>query len=150
MVVFPSVAAALGTVDGIVLNGMNGAPIPGATLQVEGSETTFASDVDGLFRSEVAPGTYTVVVTKENYQSERIGDVQVTDGEVTQFSVILLPAGSADGEAVGGDTTFAEAITVTTEAHYLPVRDQLAETDAALTENILLEPEGRNTTAASR
>lgn len=41
-----------------------------------------------------------------------------------------------------------DVITVTTEAHYLPVRDQLAETDAALTENILLEPEGRNTAAA--
>lgn len=39
-------------------------------------------------------------------------------------------------------------ITVTTEAHYLPVRDQLSETDAALADNILLEPEGRNTAAA--
>lgn len=39
-------------------------------------------------------------------------------------------------------------ITVTTEAHYLPVRDQLSEVDTALTDNILLEPEGRNTAAA--
>ncbi len=47
---------------------------------------------------------------------------------------------------VCGDAS--RVITVTTEAHYLPVRDQLAETDGALTENILLEPEGRNTAAA--
>ena len=39
-------------------------------------------------------------------------------------------------------------ITVTTEAHYLSVRDQLHEIDAGLTGNILLEPEGRNTAAA--
>ena len=42
----------------------------------------------------------------------------------------------------------ANVITVTTEAHYLPVRDQLSEVDAALADNILLEPEGRNTAAA--
>jgi len=44
--------------------------------------------------------------------------------------------------------TAGDVITVTTEAHYLPVRDQLAEVDAALADNILLEPEGRNTAAA--
>ncbi len=41
-----------------------------------------------------------------------------------------------------------DVITVTTEAHYLPVRDQLSEVDAAFADNILLEPEGRNTAAA--
>ncbi len=39
-------------------------------------------------------------------------------------------------------------ITVTTETHYLPVRDQLAELDEGLCDNILLEPMGRNTAAA--
>jgi len=39
-------------------------------------------------------------------------------------------------------------ITVTTEAHFFPVRDQLGAVDPALTEHILLEPMGRNTAAA--
>jgi mannose-1-phosphate guanylyltransferase/mannose-6-phosphate isomerase len=42
----------------------------------------------------------------------------------------------------------SKIITITTETHYLPVRDQLAELDEGLTENILLEPMGRNTAAA--
>lgn len=39
-------------------------------------------------------------------------------------------------------------ITVTTEALFLPVRDQLGEVDARLAGNVLLEPVGRNTAAA--
>ncbi len=39
-------------------------------------------------------------------------------------------------------------LTVTTEAHFLPVRDQLRELDTALAKNLLLEPAGRNTAAA--
>ena len=39
-------------------------------------------------------------------------------------------------------------ITVTTEAHFFPVRDQLGAVDPALTKHILLEPMGRNTAAA--
>ncbi len=42
----------------------------------------------------------------------------------------------------------SNVITVTTEVHYFPVRDQLAEIDGSLTHHILLEPEGRNTAAA--
>jgi mannose-1-phosphate guanylyltransferase/mannose-6-phosphate isomerase len=40
-------------------------------------------------------------------------------------------------------------VTVTAEAHYLPVRDQLGDVAEALTDNIVLEPAGRNTAAAT-
>ena len=39
-------------------------------------------------------------------------------------------------------------ITVTTEAQYLPIKDQLSEINLALCKNILIEPSGRNTAAA--
>ena len=41
-----------------------------------------------------------------------------------------------------------QIITVTTEALYRPIRDQLTEIDPVIADNILVEPEGRNTTAA--
>ena len=41
-----------------------------------------------------------------------------------------------------------QIITVTTLAHYQPIQDQLCEVDPALSRHILVEPEGRNTTAA--
>ena len=39
-------------------------------------------------------------------------------------------------------------ITVTTDAQYLPIKDQLSEINLALCKNILIEPSGRNTAAA--
>ncbi|HEX9645988.1 MAG TPA: mannose-1-phosphate guanylyltransferase/mannose-6-phosphate isomerase [Alphaproteobacteria bacterium] len=39
-------------------------------------------------------------------------------------------------------------VTVTTESHYFPVRDQLDAVDPRLTGHLLLEPAGRNTAAA--
>ena len=39
-------------------------------------------------------------------------------------------------------------LTVTTEAHFLPVRDQLVDVDGDLAAGIVLEPSGRNTAAA--
>ena len=41
-----------------------------------------------------------------------------------------------------------QVVTVTTEALFLPVRDQLGAVDARLAGNVLLEPAGRNTAAA--
>lgn len=42
----------------------------------------------------------------------------------------------------------ANVITVTTEAHFFPVSDQLSEIEPDLASRILLEPSGRNTAAA--
>jgi hypothetical protein len=115
----PTAASALGSIHGIVLNGMNGAPVQGALLEVEGIASRGTSDLDGIFQFDAAAGTHVVKISKENYATQRVAEVVVADGEVTQFSVVLMPSGEvpiAEGAGGGESTRFAEAITVTTDA----------------------------------
>ncbi len=136
----PVAASASGTIDGVVLNGVNGTPIPGVELRIDGTDFRTTTDVDGIFRAPAPTGTHVVEVTKENFESQRVGDVKVAEGDVTQFSVVLMPAdpAAAVAEAVSGDgeagsTSFAETITVitdaaaTTESAVLLERKQAAE-----------------------
>ena len=54
------------------------------------------SDLDGIFRAELAPGTYDGRVTKDGFETQRVTGVVVTAGETTNFSLALLPtAGTA-------------------------------------------------------
>jgi len=94
---------------------MNGAPVPGALLQVESSEAQGTTDLDGLFRIPTEPGTHVVKISKDSYSPQRVAEVVVNEGDVTEFSVVLMPA--ADAVQDGDDSTrFAESITVTTDA----------------------------------
>ena len=62
-------AAGNGGATGAVIDGMTGEPLRGARLLFEGAaegiDLTFESDLDGIFRAEVPPGTYDVAVTKD-------------------------------------------------------------------------------------
>lgn len=125
-------ARAEGTATGALLNGVTGQPVRGATLEVEGTEASTTSDVDGLFRLTLEPGTYTLKVTKDGFEPQKVTGVTVTRGSVENVSLVLMPerrAGAApegthgragNGSATGdaGDTrgTFAEAITVSEDA----------------------------------
>lgn len=115
----PAVATAAGTIDGVVLNGLNGMPVQGVSLAIEGTDLAFTTDLDGLFRGEVPAGTHVVTVSKESYETQQVTDVVVADGDVASFSVVLMPG--AEAAAAAGEvgevegTTFAETITVTTE-----------------------------------
>ena len=110
--VVPSAVLATGTIDGVVLNGVNGMPVPGAVLTIEGTDFTTTTNLDGLFRAEAPPGTHVITVTKDSFAAQQIADVAVADGEVAPFSVVLMPA----TESGTTDATFAETITVITEA----------------------------------
>jgi outer membrane receptor protein involved in Fe transport len=87
-----SVAHADGTISGVIINGFTGDPVRGATLMVEGTDITFGSGVGGDFRSSVPAGTYSVVVTKEGFEAQRVTGLVVNDGGVADFAVVMLPA----------------------------------------------------------
>jgi TonB-dependent receptor len=109
-------AWATGSVAGIVLNGVNGAPVPGALLEIEAAESRGNTDLDGLFRISAEPGTHVVRISKAGFAAQRVAEIAVTDGQVTEFSVVLMP--SEEGAAAEGEdnSRFAEAITVTADA----------------------------------
>jgi len=120
----PTAAEADGTVTGAVLNGLTGQPVRGAALEVEGTDVSTTSDVDGLFRARLPAGTYTLVVKKEGFAQHRITEIRLADGAVANVSAVLMPAeelGSQNGAgsppADGSPSeSFSEAITVSEDA----------------------------------
>ena len=128
LIALPLTASAAGTVSGVVIDGLTGQPVRGATLAVEGTDLRMQSDIGGAFQATAEAGTYSVVVTKDGFEPQRITDLTVVDGEVADFAVVLLPS-RLDAEGAGesevpGDAAFAGEITVTAEAE--------ASTEAAL------------------
>ncbi|MFN3597053.1 MAG: SusC/RagA family TonB-linked outer membrane protein [Rubricoccaceae bacterium] len=61
------------TLSGRVLDARQGAPLPGATVLVEGTGAGAAADLDGQvrFSATLAPGTYTLRVSFTGYRTER-------------------------------------------------------------------------------
>ncbi|UUZ86663.1 carboxypeptidase-like regulatory domain-containing protein [Paenibacillus sp. P26] len=113
-----------GAVSGTVKDA-NGNPVPGATVlayNVSGSTTT---DANGKYRLNMAPGTYTLTVSKPGYPTESKTNIQVTAGQTTTVNFGEFSSGTisgtvtnASGHPVSGVTIFAANVpgTVTTDA----------------------------------
>ncbi len=124
----PSPAWADGVVSGVVIDGFTGQPIRGASITLEGTNISLATDLAGAFRAETPAGTFIAVISHDGYESQKVLEVAVLDGEVTDFAIVLLPAAGAtdmptDGDA-GGDAAFSGEITI--------VADVATSTEAAL------------------
>jgi TonB-dependent receptor len=79
-----------GNIRGGVLDANTGEFIPGVKVKVENEKKGAYSDIDGRFDIEIAPGTYTLVVTYISYDTIRLTDVSVKAGEVNVLDDILL------------------------------------------------------------
>jgi outer membrane receptor protein involved in Fe transport len=91
----PTVALAHGTVMGAILNGLTGQPIRGATVEVEQGDARSQSDIDGVFRVHLTPGSYSLIVRKDGFQSQRVTDVHLAEGAVENVSMVLMPSEDA-------------------------------------------------------
>ncbi|MEX2568221.1 MAG: TonB-dependent receptor [Cyclobacteriaceae bacterium] len=80
-------------IDGIVVD-MNGAPIPGVTVVVEGTTSGTVTDFDGNFNLDVAEGAV-LVISFIGYQTQRI-----PIGNQTSLDIILREELSALNEVV--------------------------------------------------
>lgn len=115
LLVVPGVAEATGFISGVVIDGLTGQPVRGATVAVDGTDLVFTTDLGGAFRGETAAGTYSVTVTHEGFDGQRVEQVVVADGELADFAVVLLPASGDSVAVVGGDAAFTGEITVTAD-----------------------------------
>lgn len=125
----PAAAEGSGLVSGVIVDGLTGQPVRGATVTVEGAGVELTSDIGGSFRADVPAATYSVVVSKEGFDPQRITGVVVTEGEVADFAVVLLPSAGGEESLDGtgtltGEAAFAGEITV--------VADAVRSTEAAL------------------
>lgn len=79
-----------GNIRGGVLDANTGEFIPGVKIMVENQKKGAYTDIDGRFDIEIAAGTYNLVVTFMSYDTLRIEDVTVVEGDVNLLDDILL------------------------------------------------------------
>jgi outer membrane receptor protein involved in Fe transport len=95
-----------GRIRGRVLDEYNAVTLPGAPVEVVGTDTVVYTDMDGVFEINLPPGTYDVKVTFSGYDDGVSRDVAVSAGQTTEVAVALSI----------GTVELAEEITVTAEA----------------------------------
>lgn len=80
--------AQTGSVAGII-SSADGEPLPGATVQAEGTSLGTATNISGNYRLDNIPaGTYTFVIRSISFETQRV-ERQVRAGEVTTLNVTL-------------------------------------------------------------
>lgn len=89
-------------------------PMIEAQVSVIGKKIAASSDVDGHYRLELPPGTYTLRFFYEQHQPQRVDHVRVTAGRVSRLDVQLEP-----------DETLEEETVVETEADMAAIEGQI-------------------------
>jgi outer membrane receptor for ferrienterochelin and colicin len=84
-----------GTLSGKIIDGDFNDALAFANVAVKNSNYGTASDFDGKYSIQMAPGTYTVVFTFVGYSTKQITDVVIKSGEVTNLEVTLSSAADA-------------------------------------------------------
>lgn len=111
-----STAPAQGTLSGTITNCSTGDPLADAIVTLTGGPSTgFSSTTgdDGAYSFNVAPGTYSVVVTDETRACDPAApeSVMITDGNTTPYNACLqgAPDFSFESFAVSGDDSALDA-----------------------------------------
>ncbi|QDH79754.1 TonB-dependent receptor [Echinicola soli] len=70
------------SVSGTVTSGVDGQPIPGATVSVKGTTTGTATDIDGKFTINVADNDAVLIISFVGYKSQEVSLGNQTDIEI--------------------------------------------------------------------
>jgi len=95
-----------GKIRGKVIDEYNAITLPGAPVEVVGTDTVAYTDMDGVYEVTLAPGSYDVRVVFSGYEDSFHQGVPVAAGQTTTLDVVLkVPT-----------VSLKEEITVTAEA----------------------------------
>jgi len=84
------------------VTGTTGSPVVGATIAIHGTAHTTVSDASGLYRFvDVAPGEYTLVITKPQFARLTIPNISVTAGQLTVVDDQELTILNCDADSDG-------------------------------------------------
>jgi hypothetical protein len=78
-----------GRVTGRVLDEYNAVTLPGAPVEVIGTDVLVYTDLDGHFGLKLAPGAYDIKVAFSGYEEKVSRGVSVTAGGTTKLDVVL-------------------------------------------------------------
>lgn len=134
-----------GGIDGVVRDATTGETIIEGAVQVVGRSRVF-TDYDGNFSVDLPPGTYTLRVTYDLYQTARVSDVVVQRGQRTTVAVELTP----DTDTLAEVVVTARADRAT-EATQLELRRQSTSvSDGISAQEIARSPDSNAGDAARR
>ncbi|MFQ5867866.1 MAG: carboxypeptidase-like regulatory domain-containing protein [bacterium] len=84
-----------GTIIGKVNDTFHGGGVEGAKVMLtsDGSELTTTTDSSGNFTfSDLSPGTYGIMVTKDGFFDNKVGGIKVEEGKETEFEIGMIVA----------------------------------------------------------
>lgn len=88
VLVSAAVSAQTGKISGKILE-PNGQTIIGATVQVKGTTTGAATDLDGYYSISLQPGKYDIQVSYISFETKIFTDVEVKAGQTTTLNTVL-------------------------------------------------------------
>jgi len=142
-------APAHGTARGRVFDKNTGEGLPGATVQILGSDgnQSIATELDGTFVVELAPGKYHLVVSTPEYVGQE-RDLVVTADQASTLELVLVPV-----VVKGKDETIEVFDTIDTHNASAVLAERRAAatvSDAVSAEQIAHSPDSNASDAAKR
>ncbi|MFT7156222.1 MAG: hypothetical protein ACI8Q1_001227 [Parvicella sp.] len=90
-------AQSTGTVRGTVYNKASGEPVIFTKVQIEGTTTGRATDVNGVYQlGNLKPGTYTIIVANVEFQTMKV-EVTIKADRITTQNIYLSAGKELDG-----------------------------------------------------
>ncbi|WP_233524424.1 TonB-dependent receptor [Mucilaginibacter conchicola] len=135
-------AQTTGKIAGKVIDAKTSETLIGATVNIEGTTTGAATDVDGKYTlSGLKPGKYTVLVRYIGYQTKSVSDVEVKAGEVTALNITASASESTALKEVVVRATYRQA---SVASLYAVQKNSVSISDGISSEVIKRSPD-RNT-----
>lgn len=80
---------AQGSISGTINDASSGEPLIGANVVIDGTGTGSSTDFDGKYQFSADPGVYTIAISYTGYETKKVSEVTVKDGEVTYLDFTL-------------------------------------------------------------
>lgn len=114
-----------------------GEPLPGASIKLTELNKVVSSSVDGTYQFSVPAGNYTIEVRYISFQTKRIADVIVKDGQLVKLDVVLKMSTSSLNEVVVRSSYKKESIA----GLYAQQKNAASVTDGISAEQIARTPD---------
>lgn len=141
--IFAAPAFAGGKITGTITDGTTAETLVGVTVSLSKKDnvatlSNAVTDIDGNFLFEADPGTYEIQVTYIGYQSKKVTDIVVTEGNITKVPIALSEPKNTELEEVVIQGTMKKE---TVNALYTMQKNAVAVSDGISAEAIKRSPD---------
>ncbi|HWW39373.1 TonB-dependent receptor [Pedobacter sp.] len=123
-----------------------GETLPGASIKILSTNTSFQSATDGTYQQSLEPGTYAIEVSFMGYQTKRITDVTIKAGQNTPLDILL----KADSKSLNAVVVTASYKKASIEGLYARQKNNAALSDGITAEQISRTPDNNTAQVLKR